>query len=309
MDGDARARTLGELLNDAARRLSARHTPAYAWAGGLARVLDRTARLSAPHEQRFERLETHAEGPAARLPLIGAPSAHRDLGARAGWPRPPRAGVAPADHLVAQSEAVPADDHSGRRDAGRQLPSDVRSRLRALAGPAADAVRVHDDSPADALARAHQADAVTVGRDVHFRACRYAERQERSFGLLAHEAVHVMALLKPPPGWRRGTLRGIAEEEGAALAAERAARAAAVPRRPTALAPSSGFPDPAPPAAPRAAPVTAEPASPTAAAVPMRAPADRDSAAPAPAPDLEHLRRSLVEDLMRRLRAEFERGA
>jgi hypothetical protein len=43
--------------------------------------------------------------------------------------------------------------------------------------------------------------------------------------------------------------------------------------------------------------------------VPMRAPADRDSAAPAPAPDLEHLRRSLVEDLMRRLRAEFERGA
>src|SRR5262245_21766764 len=53
---------------------------------------------------------------------------------------------------------------------GRVLPSDVTARLRPIVGEGVEAMRVHDDEAADAKARQHRADAVTVGSDVYFRA-------------------------------------------------------------------------------------------------------------------------------------------
>jgi hypothetical protein len=309
---EAGGRTLGELLDATARRLSARHTPAYRWASGLARVFDRAAQLSAPHEERFERVETPPDGPAVALPAIGLggrPAPDGGALLRGGPGR--RRGTAPERRAAqaerpAQAEEGAGVDGEAAASAGRPLPADVRSRLRRVAGPAADALRVHDDSNADALARAHRADAVTVGRDVHFRAGRYAERQERTFGLLAHEAMHVRALLEPPASWRRATARGRAEEESAARDAERAAGPPALPRRPVPLTASNGSP-PIPPPAPPAVPAIAAGTPAGTANAPMRAVADRATAPPPP--DLEELRRTLVDDLMRRLRTEFERGA
>jgi hypothetical protein len=197
---------------------------------------------------------------------------------------------------------VPAARGDGGPE-GRPLSPDVRRTLHDVLGPgagrAADALRVHDGAAADTLARAHRADAVTVGRDVHFRRGRYRPSDDAGFALLVHEATHVLALLEPGAAWHRATGGGRRDEEARAQAAERAGRAA--PRSPL-------------PAVPRAARAAAPPVpnpvptSPT--PHPMTAVQDRDvTPAAAAAPDLEALRRGLVDELMRRLRTEFERGA
>jgi hypothetical protein len=161
------------------------------------------------------------------------------------------------------------------------------------------------------MARVHRADAVTVGPDVFFRQGQFRPREPRGFGLLVHEATHVLELLRPGATWRRATGGGVHKEEETALARERAA----VSR--LALAGGHGRMEtgplsrpPAQPAA-RAEPAVATWSAPPASPVlrPMTAAADRDVSAPAPASvDLETLRRDLVDDLMRQLRTEFERG-
>jgi hypothetical protein len=306
-DDDQRVRTLGERLDEAGRRLSVRHLPAYPWAGGLGRVLARARSLTGQFDGRFERVEWPPDG--------------RDLTASATrWAaRRGAAGTAPGPAGV---PGLPVAADGARAGEGRPLPADVRARLRARVGPGADALRVHDDGAADALARAHRADAVTVGRDVYFRGGRYRPRQDGGFALLAHEATHVLALLHPAVAWRRATDGGVADEERSALAAERAVRGGLDPRA------GAGGGQAHAPAAERAVPGgleshggagTRPPSTPAKggapprqapAARPMAAPVDRDAAAPSsPAPlDLQGLRRSLIDDLMRQLRAEFERG-
>src|SRR6266540_1272805 len=202
-DDDQRVRTLGERLDEAGRRLSVRHLPAYPWAGGLGRVLARARSLTGQFDGRFERVEWPPDG--------------RDLTASATrWAaRRGAAGTAPGPAGV---PGLPVAADGARAGEGRPLPADVRARLRARVGPGADALRVHDDGAADALARAHRADAVTVGRDVYFRGGRYRPRQDGGFALLAHEATHVLALLHPAVAWRRATDGGVADEERSALA-------------------------------------------------------------------------------------------
>jgi hypothetical protein len=295
-DDDHRVRTLGERLDEAGRRLSVRHFPAYPWAGGLGHVLARARSLTGQFDGRFQRVE---------------------------WPPDGRDPTASAIHRAARRglAGLPVAD-GARTGEGRPLPADVRARLRARVGPGADALRVHDDGAADALARAHRADAVTVGRDVYFRGGRYRPRQDGGFALLAHEATHVLALLHPAVAWRRATDGGVADEERSALAAERAVRGGLDPRA------GAGGGQAHAPAAERAVPGgleshggagTRPPSTPATggapprqapAARPMAAPVDRDAAAPSsPAPlDLQGLRRNLIDDLMRQLRAEFERG-
>src|SRR6266545_801799 len=214
-DDDQRVRTLGERLDEAGRRLSVRHLPAYPWAGGLGRVLARARSLTGQFDGRFERVEWPPDG--------------RDLTASATrWAaRRGAAGTAPGPAGV---PGLPVAADGARAGEGRPLPADVRARLRARVGPGADALRVHDDGAADALARAHRADAVTVGRDVYFRGGRYRPRQDGGFALLAHEATHVLALLHPAVAWRRATDGGVADEERRALAAERAVRGGLDPR-------------------------------------------------------------------------------
>ena len=155
-------------------------------------------------------------------------------------------------------------------------------------------MRVHGDARADAIARAHAADAVTLGADVYFRQGRLTPDDRRGEALLAHEASHVSASLGLPDA--PGAPPGGAGQEALALARERAV-----------LAGSPGDPVPVPlrPAV-QSGPV-AQAARPQPAA--MRAAADRDtSGEAAPGVDLEALRRSVVDDLMRRLKTEFERG-
>jgi Domain of unknown function (DUF4157) len=156
-------------------------------------------------------------------------------------------------------------------------------------------MRVHGDARADAIARAHTADAVTLGADVYFRQGLLAPDDRRGEALLAHEASHVSASLGLPDApWAPP---GGAGQEALALARERAVLA-------------GGSDDPVPPRpAVQSGPVAqaAQAARPQPAA--MRAAADRDTGGEAaPGVDLEALRRSVVDDLMRRLKTEFERG-
>ncbi|WP_426513833.1 eCIS core domain-containing protein [Dactylosporangium sp. McL0621] len=199
---------------------------------------------------------------------------------------------------------------------GRALPADVTARLRPLVGDTAGAVRVHDDDAADARARAHRADAVSVGNDVYFRAGKLRPREPRGFALLVHEATHVVERMRPGAAWRRATTGGAGEEERLALAREERALAPDVPRAP--------MPGPLPTAhgghaEPAAQPVAAHALGPApdpvaapagyAVSRPMTASADRTlPSSGGAALDLEALKAGLLRDLIGQLRDEFERG-
>ncbi|WP_248962846.1 eCIS core domain-containing protein [Sphaerisporangium perillae] len=319
-DDGTPAGTLGERLDEAGRRMAARHLPSYPWAGGLARVFEHVTRLTEPFDGRFERQESPVgrQGEIVRgVPVGDAPGAGPSAASpgEASPPGPPAAHDPSGDRTPAEfpgAEPVRAPAAAP----GRALPSGVRSRLRGVAGLGADALRVHDDAAADTVARAHGADAVTQGADVYFRDGRFRPGDPAGFGLLAHEATHVTALLDPGGAWRRAAPGGVAAEERAALARESAARhAPGSGDDPDLRAPGPGAaPPPAgPPAlpdpgvAPAAAPAPTPAIAPHAAAHPMTAPVGRDLAQQPPF-DVEALRRGLIADLMRQLRTEFERG-
>ncbi|WP_035845067.1 eCIS core domain-containing protein [Kitasatospora azatica] len=230
------APTLGERLDSQARVLAARRLQPLAWAGPLRLAAERALARAEPLAGRYERIE---QAP----PEDGQ-----------GFPAPVPA-VLPARVPVATPASPPAGVSGGRTaPAGRPLPGELRGRLRAVAGPAADLLRIHDGPEADALARSHRAEAVTIGRDIHFRSGRYRPQERDGFALLAHEATHVMALLRPGAAWRRATGAGQQEEEREALAVERAVlrsggtpgtpgRSTAVPdARPRPGAPRTGTP-------------------------------------------------------------------
>ncbi len=196
------------------------------------------------------------------------------------------------------------------------------------------ATEEHDDRAADTVARAYRAEAVTVGRDVYFRQGRFRPREPDGFGLVAHEATHVAELLAPGGVWPRRTRSGQRDEERIAGANERRAlfdgralfdsRAlfesrAQPPRLPRgsqrrgglptgavdfgAVTPVSDQPVAASPSlAPREAPTPAP-------QQPMLAAEERTTTDTAPPPDLDTLQRSLLVELKRQLRNEFERGA
>jgi hypothetical protein len=302
-EGGAVVSTLGERLDAQARRLAARLLPSFPWAGPLEVVTDRALALAAPYDSRFDRVETQPEGLAAPRP-----GTSRTTGTVHSDPLPAGQG---------DSSPGPAYRKAAGPVGGRPLPDHLRSRLREVAGAGAGAMRVHDGDAADALAREHRADAVTIGRDVHFRRGRYQPHDDRGFGLLAHEAVHVLALLRPGADWHRATGGGRRDEESHAIARERTALA-----RPNGtgtlgqLGPRPGTPTPstsraraAPPRRTDPAPAAAAPSAAAPAATPMTAADARDLAMPPPpALDVAALRRDLVNDLMRQLRTEFERG-
>lgn len=193
----------------------------------------------------------------------------------------------------------------------RVLPVDVRARLGAVAGPGAAVMRVLTGAAADTRARGQRADAVTSGTDVRMRSGKLQPDTAEGFALLAHEASHVTAAL------RRGgsaaahhTSPGGAEiEEREALQVERATRQQASSARGSAALFVSGTPGAA--AGNGSAASTPNGTAPAAGPV-MRADVDRTeataAAAPAPQLDLEALRRDLIEELMHRVRTDFERG-
>lgn len=292
--------TLGQRLTDQARRMASRPALVMPWATPFAVLLDHLAELPSPEAGRFTRRE-----------------------------------------VAVAEQAWPNQAHEWRAQAGspgRPLPSDVVTRLRAAVGPGVETMRVHDDDAADEMARAHRADAVTVGSDVFFRQGQLNPREPRGFGLLVHEATHVVARSRPGASWHGATTSGARAEENLALAREAAVlpgsgpapEGSHVPTAPVGEYPAVPVPSllgapPATPAASLLAPVAAPvvpPALPSAAtpsvaeplatpaARPMTAAVDRPtSGVPAPAGiDVEALRGRIMRDLMRQLRDEFERG-
>jgi hypothetical protein len=263
--------------------MGTRAVPARPWAAPFEVLVDHRAALPTPEGGRFDRREADVAEPA--------------------WPDPGWTGPA---------EPAPQ---------GRELPSDVVSRLRSVVGPGVETMRVHDDEAAHETAVAHRADAVTVGRDVYLRQGRLNPHEPRGFGLLAHEATHVVERTRPGASWRQATGEASAAEEHLALAREAAVVAGRSPA-PQAWAPhpepsvfpgARGVPGPASFPAPGAAPPPA-PAAPVAtpAARPMTAAIDRPADLPPPHVhqpfDVDALRERIMRDLKRQLRDEYERG-
>jgi hypothetical protein len=298
--------TLGERLDVAARTIAARHQVQYAWASGLVPVLRRAARLIESPGGRFERREAAGD--------LQFPAVHT------GQQLPLRPGR--SGHALRQASAeasAPPATAADVENPATVLPADTRAQLSDIAGPGAGLLRVRADAAADSLSRAHRADAVTTGTDVYFRAGMYRPREPEGFALLAHEAAHVTALLEPGRPWRRAAADGgDSGDEDAALAAETAAlqQFGQAPGSAVAMTgPASGRPSAIPPLPPPGAPRQpraadlggVSPAAAPAQARPMRASVDRDTGQPPPV-DVEALRRSLIADLMRQLRSDFERG-
>lgn len=288
--------TLGRHLDRQARHFAARSLPARPWAAPFEVLAARLATLPTPDGGRFSRREAEVAEP--------------------GWPEQDSPGGEPP--------AAPQ---------GRSLPGDVVSRLRSVVGPGVEALRVHDDEAAHETAVAHRADAVTVGEDVYFRQGRFDPREPRGFGLLAHEATHVVERTRPGASWQQATGHAAAAEEDLALAREAAVVAdrspafGGWPAPPAALHGAGAAPGVAPlglprgaghfPAAPASFPPTGgtspAPPAPAPAARPMTAAVDRPTELPgsagAPPLDVDALRERIVRDLKRQLRDEFERGA
>lgn len=323
MTEDSALPTLGERLDAQGRLIATRLLTTLPWAGPLRVFIDHAAGLVVG-AGRFDRIE----GAADRAPRLTATAVrHRpwtgDGPSAAASPTPPVSVVAP----VSETPMVrrPPTAASAPYSTGDALPAEVRSRLRPAVGPAADAMRVHHDDRSDALARQQRADAVTVGRDVYFRHGRLQPADRRGFGLLVHEATHVLALLRPGASWHRATGTGAEAEETKALANERAVAFGGRPG--TGLPPPStdgGHAAGLRPQAPAHTPAPAPARVPTPAAAPAPVPAsfaapavrlqraatDRhtDVAAAPPPLDVQALRRQLIDDVMRQLRTEFERG-
>ncbi len=316
MPDDEAAEPLGRRLDLVARSIAARLRQTYPWVGLLVPVLDRMTALDQQHQSRFDRHETE----------------DRPLQVRA---RRGPAAEGPADHSAVASPKR-----------GRPLPADVRAPLRDLTGDGVDRLRVHDDSEAEAIARAHGSDAVTVGVDVFFRGGRYQPDERRGRALIAHEATHVAAARgsTESTGSHDNADRLVHEESHARLV-ERAALGAVgdtggvngqrslphshsptlEPGGPVLTAPPWRGPGPGatvvtpagdgptrPGAAARStAPMSGlESAASPATAVPAarRADADRPLPAPPAGVDVAALREAVVSDVMRRLRVESERG-
>ena len=293
-----RARTLGELLDEAGRRLAARHLPVYPWAAACGVLLERADVAGQPCSRGGSSGSKWPPGGLDALDLRRS----QGRGPRPGRLRRP----------TARPRRRPGTGTASTRAARCRTTS--AGALRDVAGPAADAMRVHDDGAADALARAHRADAVTVGQRRLLPARALPPAPGAGFALLAHEAT-------PRPGrccvpWqrlvprrrrrgRRGGARGPGECEQAARAWPRpsaaAARALAAPRR---RRRARGRRRPPPPAAA----ATARPRRGRAAR--WRPPADRrpgrarGAGTAGPGGPAAHL----IDDLMRQLRTEFERG-
>jgi hypothetical protein len=318
-DDTDRPPTWGERLATTGRALRDRHLLAYSWEAGFAHLFQRLDELDRSWAERFARNETGRPAPV----VLAAPRSRRSVDGSAG--------VRPGPPASDGEGPVPPPEQG--RPIGPALPPDVRSRLRAVAGPGADRMVVRTGADADAVARARRADAVTVGTEVHLRSGRFRPDSPAGFALLAHEARHVTAALDRDGAARRGTPQGAGAEEDLARRVERRARSVAHPAGGAAHGPgdhpsvagrpwwpgsptdsgrpAAPGPTPLPPPPVASSPPAQQPAGVPASTVPMAADTERDQDLPAAGAsfDVEALRRSVIEDLMRRLRTDFERGA
>jgi hypothetical protein len=253
-----------------------------------------------------ERLIRRRKPPVAWLellkPIVARASNRAGQGGRFdrhdGVPRTSHVAPPPPDRLVAEEVA----------DAGEPLAPTARDRLRPLVGPAADRARVHTDGHADSFTRSQRARAVTVGEDIFFRSGAYAPQSATGVGLIVHELTHVAESVRPGVDRRRAMPDGVRDEERLARGHERSVIQGQLSPvvAPAYLARREAGPSPASPSvatggqSPNLRPMRADDEQPLPAAPPPRPPSG-------PSPDV--IQRTLVRDMMKQLRIEFERGA
>lgn len=315
---------LGERLDAQGRRLTARLVTTLPWAGPLHVFIDHASGLVVCGG-RFDRIERDADRP----PRLTATAVRRrprpGVGPSPGGPPtpvPPSLPLpeAPAArrrrlyHRISRCPKLP------RRNGRRPRPC---HRTRAtLCPPRSDRGCGRPSAPRPTLCGCTTTTSPARSRGNNGRMpspsggtsssdtadCGQAEQS--GFGLLVHEATHVLALLRPGASWHRATGAGARAEEAEALANERAAIFGG--RSGAALPPSSTESGHIPdrhPSAPAQIPVPTAFSSST--ARPQRAPTDRHTDVPATAPpplDLQALRRNVIDDVIHQLRIEFERG-
>ncbi|MFD4669920.1 DUF4157 domain-containing protein [Lentzea sp. NPDC058450] len=260
-------RTLGEQLAEQVRALTRRRTAAPAWHEAALTATARAAELARSARIGRERVEVAVPDEVEPLTLT-----------EPEWPA-----------------------HQEEPGTRHDLPGDVTRRLRAVVGPDLPPVRVRTGPAADAVAWAHDADAVTTGDEILFRDGRFAPAEPEGFALLVHEAWHVRQN-STAASWDRATTAGRAAEEHQAHRHERAALEGARLHAVPASADRTTVPG-------------REPASlavsPHTAATPMTAATGRTiepETTPAAAPDVAELSETIYRDLVRRIRSDVERG-
>jgi hypothetical protein len=115
----------------------------------------------------------------------------------------PQAPAGGADSGRVQPSTVPPIVHEVLRSPGQPLDPETRTFMESRFGHDFSRVRVHTDGRAADSARAVNAHAYTVGRDVVFAAGHYQPRTGEGRRLLGHELTHVMqessSVLHAPP--------------------------------------------------------------------------------------------------------------
>lgn len=110
----------------------------------------------------------------------------------------------------ANHSAAPPIVHQVLSSAGRSLDTETRAFMEPRFGRDFSGVRVHADSQAFESARAVNALAYTVGRDIVFNAGRYAPSTNEGRSLLAHELTHVAQQAGQSPA--EGRLQRVADK-------------------------------------------------------------------------------------------------
>ena len=218
-----------------------------------------------------------------------------------------------ADAQEPEARARPGDGRLDKRlPAGalhglaRTLEPHVQGYLSRLLDLRIPAVRIHTGEAADAAARRFNADAVSFGRSIMFRAGKFAPDSASGLGLLAHELTHVAHTESDGVAGSPGRA-ALAREELAAIENEKRVLQHAT-RKPAPMAQIAAGPREPTPRASRTAP------APRAASVDRGvAPPPAESGLSNPpeltAQQLGALKEAIYRDLMDRIRTEFERGA
>jgi hypothetical protein len=100
--------------------------------------------------------------------------------------------AAPTSGSQRTVQGAPSVVHDVLQSPGHQLDSNVRRNMESSLGRSFDDVVVHIGDKAAESARAVDAHAYTVGRDIVFASGQYAPETTRGQGLIAHELAHVV---------------------------------------------------------------------------------------------------------------------
>jgi len=130
---------------------------------------------------------------------------------------PPRATLASASLY-----ALPPSVHDTLRAPGQSLDAETRAFMEPRFGHDFSRVRVHTDERAAKSARAVNAKAYTVGREIVFDASKYAPNTREGQALLAHELTHVVQQSRAASSARGVTTRSGVDDSSEREAAHNA---------------------------------------------------------------------------------------